>query len=147
MLLLSCIQADIHVIPYSPPVTGHHLWFLTYPDTRQCLEQFCRVAWHRKHRYSRWKFRCYLAYKLRCTLFSIHFRLLAAIIDLSLTPTHGSAYNSPIVLLDIDNIGIIVGISLLSRIQAEKYAIPYSLPVTGHHLWCITYPDVGQCLH
>jgi len=32
-------------------------------------------------------------------------------------------------------------------IQGEIYVIPYSLRVTGRHLWYITHPDVGECLH
>jgi len=42
-------------------------------------------------------------------------------------------------LLDPENIGIVVGILLLSRIQAQIYVISYTLPVTG---WFTTYPDV-----
>jgi len=55
--LLYRIQAEIYVISYPLPVTGHHLWFnITHPDTRQCLDQFSRAACHRKHRYSHWNF-------------------------------------------------------------------------------------------
>jgi len=64
-------------------------------------------------------------------LFHIHFRLQATIIDLSLTPTNGGVYVNPVVLLDIENIFIAVGISLLSCIYKvhEIYVIPYPLPV------------------
>ena len=41
---------------------------------------------------------------------------------------------SPTVLLDPKNVGVAVGISLLSRIQAEIYAIPYVLPVYDSHV-------------
>jgi len=54
ILLVSCIQAEIYVNPYSLPVSGRHLRFLTYPDTRQYSDQSSRVVWHRKRRYSRW---------------------------------------------------------------------------------------------
>jgi len=47
-------------------------------------------------------------------------------------------------LLDIENIGKAVGISLLSRIQAAIYVIPYPLPVTGRNIWYITHPGVGS---
>jgi len=40
------------------------------------------------------------------TLFHMHFRLQAAIFDFSLTPTHGSVLISPVVLPDLENIGI-----------------------------------------
>jgi len=90
-------------------------------------------AWRPKHKYT-----------LRYMLFHKHFRLLAAIFDFSLTPKHGSVQISPVALLDIENIGIAVGISLLSRIQAE---ISYPLPVTGRHLWYITHPDEVFCIN
>jgi len=70
-------------------------------------------------------------YKLSCTLFHMYFRLLAAIFDFSLTTTNGSVWISPVVLLDIKNIDIAVGISLPSYIQAEIYVIPYPLPGTS----------------
>ena len=47
-------------------------------------------------------------------------------------------------LLDPKNMGVAVGISLLSCIQAEIYVITYKRSVIGHHLWFTTYPDVGQ---
>jgi len=78
---------------------------------------------------------------------SIHFRLQAAIFDFSLTPTHGSVWISPVVLLDIENIGIAVEISLISHLQAQIDVLPYPLPVTGRHLWYITHPDVGEYSH
>jgi len=45
--LLSCVQAELHVISYALPVTGRHLWFLIHPDKRHCLDQSSRDAWHR----------------------------------------------------------------------------------------------------
>jgi len=41
---------------------------------------------------------------------------------------------SPVMILDVKNLNITVGISLLSRVQAEIYVFPYPLPVTGRHL-------------
>jgi len=76
----------------------------------------------------------------------IPFRLQAVIFDISLTPTHGSVQNSPVVLIDIENIywysrWHFVAISH----TAEICVIPYSLPVTGCHLWCITHLLVLPC--
>jgi len=47
-------------------------------------------------------------------------------------------------LLGPDNVGIAIGISLLSCIYTEIFVISYPLPVTGRHLWFLTHPDVGQ---
>ena len=64
----------------------------------------------------------------------MHFRLMAAIFDLPVTPTSESIYTSPTVLLDPENVGVAAGISLLSHIQAEIQDIAYVLPVNGGHL-------------
>jgi len=50
-------------------------------------------------------------------------------------------------LLDLKNIAITVGISLLSRIEAEIYVISYLLLDPGLHLWFLTHPDKRQCLY
>jgi len=57
----------------------------------------------------------------------------------SFTPTNDSIYISPVGLLDIEKIGIAVGISLLSCMQAEIYVIHL---VPGRYLWFFTHPDV-----
>jgi len=62
----------------------------------------------------------------------IHFRLQATI-----SPWLDSIRTSAVTLLDL---GIAVGISLLSRI-AELHVISNELPVTGRHLWFITHPN------
>jgi len=49
----------------------------------------------------------------------VYFRLQAEIFNASLTLTYGSVYFSPVMLIDLESIGIAVGIALLSRIQAE----------------------------
>jgi len=54
--------------------------------------------------------------------------------NLPQTLTWKSIRISPVMMHDAKNIGIAVEISLLSRIQAEIYVIPYPLPVTGRHL-------------
>jgi len=75
--LLSRIQAEIYVIQYSLAVTGCHLWFLTCPDTPQCLEQSNRVAWHRKYWYSRWNFVAisHTSWDIRYSIFTSGYRL------------------------------------------------------------------------
>jgi len=80
------------------------------------------------------EFHCYHVYKLRYTLFQNYFRLQSADFDFSLTPTNGSVYINPVVLLDIENIGIAFEISLPSHIQGEIYVISYPLLVIGRHL-------------
>ena len=70
----------------------------------------------------------------------MYFRLMAAIFDLLVTPTWWSICNSSTVLLNPENVGVAVGISLLSLIQAKIYrtllmcfrfmAVIFDLPVT-----------------
>ena len=57
---------------------------------------------------------CYLVYELRYTLFPVYFRLMAAIFDFRLTRTSDSVPTSLSVLPDPENMGLAVGISLLS---------------------------------
>jgi len=71
-----------------------------------------------------------LWYKVRYMLFYIYSRFQAAIFDVSLIPTNGSVYISPVVLLDTENIGIAVGILLQACVQVE---ISYPLPVPCRH--------------
>ena len=59
---------------------------------------------------------------------------MAAIFDVPVTPTSESVYNSSSVLLDSENVGVAVGILLLSDIQAEIKDIAYVLPVNGGYL-------------
>jgi len=54
---------------------------------------------------------------------------MAAIFDLRLIPTSHSIDTGPIVFLDLENVGVAVGISLISCVEAEIYAIVYLLPV------------------
>jgi len=49
---ISACMRDSNNIAF--PVPRRYLLFLTHPDKRQYLDQSSRVAWHRKHRYSRW---------------------------------------------------------------------------------------------
>jgi len=60
---------------------------------------------------------------------------MAAIFDLTPVRTSGILRSTSVVLPDLENIGIAVGSSLLSCMEAEIYAISYLLPVNGSHLW------------
>ena len=64
----------------------------------------------------------------------MYFRLMTAIFDLLVIPTSEIIYISPSVLLNTENVGVAVGISLLSCIQAEIFVIAYVLPVFGGYL-------------
>jgi len=70
IVLLSRLQAELYVISYALPDKGSHLWFLTHTDKRRCLDQFSRVAWHRKHWYSLWNFIAiiYTSWDIRYTI-------------------------------------------------------------------------------
>jgi len=48
------------------------------------------------------------------------------------------------VLLDHVNMGVAVGISLLSCLRTELYVISYPLLVNGRHVCFTTYPDIEQ---
>ena len=45
----SCLQAEIYTIRYLPPVEGHNIRFMTYPDVVQRFNLSSRVAGTRKH--------------------------------------------------------------------------------------------------
>jgi len=59
---------------------------------------------------------------------------MAAIFDIQQNPTEDSIPSSLSVLLDPENMGVAVGISLLACIRAEIYVMSYPLPVNGRHL-------------
>jgi len=48
------------------------------------------------------------------------------------------------VLPDHGNMGVSVGMSLLSCIRVVIYVFSYLLPVNGRHLWYTTYPNIEQ---
>ena len=73
------------------------------------------------------------------------FRFVQNIFDLTVTTT--TKIISPSLLLDPENVGVAVGISLLSCIQAEIPVIAHVLPVTSGHLLFTSQPDVGDHLH
>jgi len=64
---------------------------------------------------------------------------MAAIFDLSLLRTSDSLRGSLVVSPDLENMGIAVGISLLSCIEVKIYVISYLLPVNGSHLLFLFY--------
>ena len=67
-------------------------------------------------------------------LLHMYFWLMAAMFDIPVTPTSESIHTSPTALLDPENVGVPVGISLLSHLQAEIYDVAYVFPVNGGHL-------------
>jgi len=83
-------------------------------------------------------------WRLRYALFHIYFRLQAAIFDLSPVRTSGILRSTSVVLPDLENMGIAVGILLLTCIEAKIYVNSYRLPVNGSHLWFLPYPHTGQ---
>ena len=75
----------------------------------------------------------------------MYFRLMAAIFDLPVTLTSEISHVSPSVLLNPDNVGLAVGISLLSGAQAEIFVIAYVLPLND--VTCRTFLDITLELH
>jgi hypothetical protein len=69
---------------------------------------------------------------------------MAAIFNFSLIRTSGSVRGSLVMLPDLANMDMAVGISMLSCIQADIDVISYQLPVNSHHLGFPAYPDIGQ---
>jgi len=106
------------------PVTGRRLWLTTYTYIGSQ----------------------YLYVLLRYTVCPIYFRLMAAIFGSQYAQTRmqDCIPSSISVLPDPRNIGVAVGISLLSCIRAEIYLISYLLPVNGCRLWFMTNPYIGQ---
>ena len=65
---------------------------------------------------------------------SVNRKLIYAILDSSQIHTSSSLRSSLVLLLDPENIGIAVGVSLLSSVLAEVYDITYVLAVNGGHV-------------
>jgi len=77
-----------------------------------------------------------------------YFRLMAAIFDLTVTPTSEGIRTSPTVLLDPENEGVAVGISLLSYIQAEIYDIAYDMYFRFMaSIFDIPVTTTSECIH
>ena len=78
-------------------------------------------------------------------MFSIHFRLVATISNFSHPLSLNNINTGPIVKLDPENIGVAVGISLLSCIETELLVVLYSLPVVyGRHIEFLTSTSTKQ---
>jgi len=69
---------------------------------------------------------------------------MSAIFDFSSFQTWDIIRSTLIGLPDLENMGIAVGIQLLSCIEAEICVISYLLPVNGSHLWYLTDPNIGH---
>jgi len=74
-------------------------------------------------------------------LFRIYFRLMAAIVELSLIRTSDSLRGSLVVSPDLENMGIAVGISLLSCIETELRLISFF----SRHLAFLISGFIRQC--
>jgi len=74
------------------------------------------------------EFRCYHLYELRYTLCPIYFRLMDAIFDFQHAQTYEIIPSSIFVLPDPGNMGVAVGISILSHVYAEICATEFSKP-------------------
>ena len=78
--------------------------------------------------------------------------LVATILDVRRPLTSDSSSNSILELLDLESIGVAVGISMLSGLQAEFYVSPYPIPVNGRHLSfptstnIVRYPYWSHCI-
>jgi hypothetical protein len=64
----------------------------------------------------------------------IYFRLIAVIFNFSLIRTSDRVRGSLIVLPDLENMSVAVGLSMLSCTQADKDVNTYQLPVNSRHL-------------
>ena len=67
-------------------------------------------------------------------LFRIYFLLMAAKFYFALTHTLDSLRSTLVMLLDLKNTSIAIGLSLLSGLQAEINVISHLLLVSGCHL-------------
>ena len=72
---------------------------------------------------------------------------MAVIFDFRHTRMSNSLLKSLSVLPDPENMGIAIGISLLSCTRVEIHVISCLLSVYGRHLWFPTYTDVGPSSH
>jgi hypothetical protein len=122
--LLSCLGAEVLAFLYPLSVCDRHLGFSTTAYTAQCLHWSHREAEPRKHRCSRWNFVATMYTSWDITLFHIYFRLMAAILDLSLTLISHSIVTSPILFQDLKHVGVIVWILLLSSRITEIWVLP-----------------------
>jgi hypothetical protein len=120
-----------------------HLWFLTNPHVEQSSQAAQSVLSPQpccptpKTWAMPWECCSYRVVKLSYALCHIYFRLQTAVNHSSLINTSGSFHSIIVVLPDLNNMCLAVGISLLMCIEAEMYVISYLLLVNGH-LWFTT---------
>jgi hypothetical protein len=69
---------------------------------------------------------------------------MAATFDFLVTPMSESIHTTSVVLLGPENVGVAVGILVLSYMQAEIYVTAYVLPVNGGHVWFTSHYDVRE---
>ena len=115
--LLSCIRAEIYAISYVLP-----------PERRAVIPLVSTCCLTPKTQIQPLEFRCHHAHELRYTLFPMCFQLMAAIFDFQHTQSSDSILTSLSMLPDPKNVGIAVGISLLSCVEAEIRAIEFTEP-------------------
>ena len=78
--------------------------------------------------------RCYLVQKLGYCVISSVIPVMAAIFDLPFNPMSESVHTSPTELLDLENVGVAFGISLLSSTEAELLRYFICTSSNGGHL-------------
>jgi len=84
---------------------------------------------------------------LRLLIITITYFLYSAINLTTYESVDARLNPQTVILLDPQNIGIVIGISLLSCIQAEIYVILYALLITTYRppsLIFTTYPDMAS---
>ena len=100
-----------------------------HTQTSDSIPTSLHVAWLQKQEYSRWNFFAimYMSWD-KYTSFPMYFRLVVAIFDFRHTMKSASILTTFFVLPDPENMGIAVGILLLSCIRAEIRVTTSFLP-------------------
>jgi hypothetical protein len=129
ILLLSCIQAEICVMPYLLPVSGCHLWFAFYPHVHRAVSAlvYSRNPWPRKQGYILWNFFPIMYTNWDKRYFLSTPRLMAAIFDFRRIHISGSSPGTIVslsVLPDLENTNIEVWLSFLSGLRGEIWLLP-----------------------
>jgi len=124
---LSCIEAEICVISHQLPVNGSHLWFIPYSFISHSCEYFSRVAQPRKRRYNLWNFIA-IVYGSRDIRYFVSTSGNGSHLWFLPYPHIWHSWGQFVVSPDLKNMGIAVGISLLSCIVTELHLIPFFQP-------------------
>ena len=132
--LISCLEAEIHAFEVWRPPSGiiHFRFGCTVFDIVP-LE-----CWTQKHRYSRRNFVDISSGSEDTCIWSLQ----AAILDYPLPVWLHRFWSSPVEMLDPKNVGLAVGISLTSCLEAEIHAFEvwrppswiFPLPVWSHSI-------------